>query len=171
MFGAQIPKSDVFMEAYMLAFVEGAGIRTSRVRRVALEEGYWVMEMSKVYASRTFRKAVCWRFYRRSDGRREDGGYTRRNKQGRRHGPSVVQGPRRARHLAESGAYQEAKRKAARLAQGTSRRERHLPRGYPSEQYISIRTIYLFPPTGCGRQSTGRRSQRAALAPMRAARM
>ena len=43
-----IPKNEVFQEAYMLAYVESAGIRTSQVRRVNLEEGFWVVEMSRV---------------------------------------------------------------------------------------------------------------------------
>lgn len=43
-----IPKSEIFQEAYMLAYVESAGIQTSKVHRVAFEDGYWVLEMSRV---------------------------------------------------------------------------------------------------------------------------
>ncbi len=43
-----IPKSEIYKEAYMLAYVESVGIDTSRIRRVNLEEGFWVAEMRKV---------------------------------------------------------------------------------------------------------------------------
>lgn len=43
-----ILKRDVFKEAYMLAFVEQAGINTSKVLDVRYENGFWMLQMTAV---------------------------------------------------------------------------------------------------------------------------
>lgn len=47
-YGAMIPKEEVFKEAYLMACVERAGIKTSRPLGVYQEMGYWVLEMTYV---------------------------------------------------------------------------------------------------------------------------
>lgn len=47
-YSKSIPKNEVFLEAYMLSYVERVGIETSKVRQVSLENGYWVMSMSSI---------------------------------------------------------------------------------------------------------------------------
>ena len=44
-----VPKSEVFREAFMMAYVEQAGVETSKVKRVNYEQDHWVLEMTTVH--------------------------------------------------------------------------------------------------------------------------